>query len=310
MTGIMKTAMPGYEAMDVLAALEAAAGYGLDGCLFSHLLDVALDLDAGRLAEVRARGVELGVKPAAGIGWINPHHLDRAAALVALGGGDYRRGFARAIEAAAAFGLTDLFFMISLIEDRFDTDLTWSGQLAASTRFLASLAPILRANGVRLLLKTHEEITTQEILRVIEAVGEDAIGVALDPVNVMVRLEEPLAAARRVAPYVRQVHLDDAIIRFAGDGIRRILHPLGQGQIDWPGILALVGAAPRFLEMHRGQFAMPVFEPGWLAPQSDVVLPELAALLEMAVASGDAPDAWNQDLPLTRLPATLEALRP
>ena len=308
MTGIMKTAIPGYEAMDVSAALAATARLGLDGCLFSHILDLSPDCDRDTLRAVRAEADGLGVRLAAGIGWINPFHLDRAWQVAAVGGGDFAAGFARAIEGAADIGLTDLYFMISLIEDRFDAALPWQRQLDESTRFLETLAPALRANGVRLLLKTHEEITTFEMVRVIEAVGDDVIGVALDPVNVLVRIEDPVAATRRVAPYVRQVHLDDAMVRFIDGGIRRVLFPYRHGLIDWPAILALTGDAPCFIEMHRGLFSMPVFDAAWLRQQPDLALPEFAAVLRMAAAAGATPDEWDQASPLARLPDTLKAL--
>ena len=47
-------------------------------------------------------------------------------------------------------------------------------------------------------MKTHEEITTTEAMRLVEEVGEDVLGIAFDPVNVVVRGELPTAAACRV----------------------------------------------------------------------------------------------------------------
>lgn len=75
------------------------------------------------------------------------------------------------------------------------------------------------AHGSRLLLKTHEEITSFEIVRIIEKVGADVIGVLLDPVNFVARLEEPIVYNARVAPYVRQVHLEDFVVRYNDKGL-------------------------------------------------------------------------------------------
>jgi hypothetical protein len=163
---------------------------------------------------------------------------------------------------------------------------------------------------VRLLVKTHEEITSFEIARLVVEVGPDMLGVALDPVNLLVRIEDPVEATKRIAPYVRQVFLDDAVVRFAEGGLRRFLHPLGQGDVDCPAILALVpkGAAG-FVELHRGQFAMPIFDPTWRQGQPDMPLREFAAIVGLAARASSREMAWDQAVPLSRLQPTLDALQ-
>ncbi len=44
--------------------------------------------------------------------------------------------------------------------DRFRTDVTWADQFQATERFIGMLAPVLREQGCRVDLETHEEITT------------------------------------------------------------------------------------------------------------------------------------------------------
>lgn len=60
----------------------------------------------------------------------------------------------------------------------------------------------------------------------------EVLGISFDPVNVLVRLEDPVAAARRVAPYVHHVHVDDAVVIFVDDGLERKLYPPGEGFVD------------------------------------------------------------------------------
>jgi sugar phosphate isomerase/epimerase len=309
MIGIMKTAIPGYDQYSPAEALAATAKLGLEACLFSHVLELSADLDRGELRAVREMAAELNLSLAAGVGWINPFHLDRSVQVTALGDGDFLAGLRRVVIAAADIGLTDTFFRISPISDRFDRSVPWREQLVATAALLRRFAPILRDCGSRLLLKTHEEITTFEIVTLVEDIGPDVIGVALDPVNVLVRIEDPVKAAKRVAPYVRQVQLDDAVVRFTEGGIRRVLYPLYQGLIDWPAILSLVSNVPRFIELHRGQFSMPVFDSRWLAAHPDLSLTEFATIMEIAVKAGKIPDPWDQSDPLTRLQPTLHSLR-
>ncbi len=89
-----------------------------------------------------------------------------------LGGGDYRRGMIMMMEAAAEVGCQDLWVATAnykprlpgyFVFDRFRTDVTWTEQLAATERFLHSLAPAARDLGCHLNLETHEEITSFEL---------------------------------------------------------------------------------------------------------------------------------------------------
>src|SRR5438046_642930 len=89
-------------------------------------------------------------------------------------------------------------------------------------------------------METHEEITTFEVVRLVEAVGPDVMGVTFDIANVTHRGEDPVAAAHRVAPYTRQTHLKDMILVLDEDGARRQMRPCGQGVVNYEVILPLL----------------------------------------------------------------------
>ena len=182
----------------------------------------------------------------------------------------------------------------------------WTIQLDAVATGLEQLAPTLEHLDFRLLIKTHEEITSFEIGRLIDKVGQKRMGVALDPVNLLVRLEDPTAGVRRLQAHVSQIHLDDAQVRFDGTSVRRYLCPFGQGAIEWPAIFGLCPEAAVWIELHRGQFAVPAFDPDWLAEQPDLNLKEYAAVLAMAVqaTAGLPPDQTD---PSARLPSLVDA---
>jgi len=61
-------------------------------------------------------------------------------------------------------------------------------------------------------VETHEEITSFEVARLAEAVGPDVVGVTFDTANVLARAENPMAAARRLAPYTHLSHAKDGIL--------------------------------------------------------------------------------------------------
>src|SRR5262249_8369500 len=155
----------------------------------------------------------LGMYLETGLGKVNPYASPEAPELRAIGDGDIRLGFERMMCACAAIDCRELWIGTAnrksqyagrFSYDRFRTDVAWDDQLVATERFLPTLAPIARDLGIHLNLETHEEITTFECVRLVEAVGPDVMGVVFDTSNVLHRGEDPVAAAGRIAPYVRQ----------------------------------------------------------------------------------------------------------
>lgn len=289
--------------MSAKEALQAAAAHGFSGLLFNSLFDISATLDPAEMRAVRSEADRLGLALSASLGFINPAAPSRGAKVIEAGNGDMTAGVKRLIGLAADIGINDLFLVIGMIEDRFEP--SWQAQRDTVARLIRDCGPLLRARGARLLLKTHEEITTDEVLALVRAVGGDLLGVAFDPVNVVCRMEDPMAAARRVAPHTAIVHVDDTVLRFEGDGIRRYLAPIGEGVLDWDAILALMPAAKIWIEMHSGQFAMPVFDPAWLKAQPELAVAEFASVLAMAQRFGDRDMPWDQARPADRLPQAM-----
>lgn len=308
MIGIIKSSLPDAKSLNAMQALQAAAQHKLKGLLFNSLYDISPTLDPAEMQAVRAEADRLGLVISASLGVANPALPFRGEKILEAGNGDLEAGVKRLITLAAGIGIKDLFFVIGMIEERFHETITWQQQRDAVATMILNCAPVLRAHGARLLIKTHEEITTSEIVALVEKVGPDLLGIAYDPVNVICRMEGPVTAARRVAPYTAQVHVDDAIVRFQDGGIRRFLTTLGDGSIDWDAILALMPKANVWIEMHSGQFAMPVFDADWLRLQPDIALDEFASVLAMAQKFGSREMAWDQTRPTDRLPQALGKL--
>jgi sugar phosphate isomerase/epimerase len=158
--------------------------------------------------------------------------------------------------------------------------------LADSTALLQRLAPVLRDCASRINLETHGDVTTFELLRMIEAVGDDVLGVCLDTANVPLHGEHPVAAAHRVAPFTHLLHCKDLILSFADEGLRRQTLPPGRGLIDWP---ALVGELVRYspdicltIEDHKWIFDAAIYTPQWRESQRDVTRDEVLDVVAMA----------------------------
>ncbi|GAA4357879.1 sugar phosphate isomerase/epimerase family protein [Microbacterium rhizosphaerae] len=294
--------------------LARAAELGLEGVFFRSILELSPTLDRGELEAAMAAARELGQRVEAGAGKVNPFATPEAPGIRALGGGDYLRAMRMMIEAAGSVGITELWSATANYQfrlrglsafDRFRTDVEWGEQLAATERFLHRLAPILRDSGVHLNLETHEEITTFELVRLVESVGPDVLGITLDTANVLVRGEDPTAAARRAAPYVRSTHIRDAALFFRPDGIARILQPVGEGVIDWALLLEplrdhdLMLSIEGIVEDTRAEMTLQIYDRRWQDGHPDLDLAEafevvrLTSSYEARVAAGDAP-GWQE----------------
>lgn len=303
-----------------LASLDHGKSFGMAGLFYRTVLDMSPTLDQGELAAIRQRADELGMYVEAGLGKVNPYAIPEAPEMRAIGDGDVMLGFRRMMEACAAIGCTELWIGTANYKtvyagkwayDRFRTDVTWAEQLKASEKVLHKLAPIARDLGIHMNMETHEEITTFEILRLIEAVGEDVLGVVLDTLNPMQRGEHPVWAARRVAPFVRQTHIKDAYLAHMPGGITVQSRACGDGVIDFAGVLkalaehnptltlSLECAGPRDAGFVPRHTLVEVFDPDWLASHPDLTLTEYAAFLEMIeayrarIVSGEVP-TWEQ----------------
>ncbi|MDR2997469.1 MAG: sugar phosphate isomerase/epimerase, partial [Microbacterium sp.] len=212
-----------------LGLLQRCADDGYDGVFFRTILDVTTTLDTGVLRDVRQKADELGLYLEMGLGKINPFNISEERGIRDIGEGDYLLGMTRMIEAAAEIRCTDLWADTANYQghswglfaiDRFRTDVEWDDQLRMTTKFVQRLVPVLDAHDAHLAVETHEEITTDELARMGEEVGE-RFGVTLDLANVVVRGEDPVAAARRMAPFVRQTHMRDVALFTTPQGLRR-----------------------------------------------------------------------------------------
>lgn len=312
--GVDSTKFRGIEDGSATGMVEAAAAHGLEGVFFRSMFELSPTLDAGELAEFAARAAELGQLVQSGVGKVNPFATPEAPAIRDLGDGDYLAGMRRMIEAAAGIGIRDLWTATANYQfrygtqlfscDRFRTDVAWSEQLAATEWFLHRLAPILRDHDMHLNLETHEEITTFELVRLVEAVGPDVLGITFDSANVLVRCEDPVAAVERAAPYIRATHLRDAALFFRSEGIARILAPVGAGVIDWDRLLAPLAGRDLLLAIEgavddtRAEMHAQVFDPRWQAGHPDLTAAEALEVVrltrdyEARVAAGTAP-GWD-----------------
>lgn len=107
---------------------------------------------------------------------------------------------------------------------------------------LDRVMPSFEAAGVTLALETYEQVSTANLVDLVERVGSDRLGICLDPANVVAGLELPKDAVERCAPLTRNVHAKDfAFARQDGwVGFTYSGAPMGDGLHDYPHLLETV----------------------------------------------------------------------
>jgi len=274
--------------LDPFGQLDWIRAHGFEGAQFGGLGE-----DLGRMREIRAHADRLGLYAHVSVGSVNPCRRQEPMAA-------QRQALAGEIERAAACGWHELHSSLGGPDDRYRSAVPWSEQVRAATELLRSLGGVLRAHGSRIDLETHGEITTFELVRLVEAAGPEIAGVCLDTANVLCFGEDPVAAARRVAPYTHLTHTKDAIVYFCERGVRRQGRAPGQGVVDWEAILPILGAhapdLPLSIEDHKWLFDAEIFDPAWHAEQADLSRAELGAFVRLAwdcqrrIHAGELPD--------------------
>ena len=106
--------------------------------------------------------------------------------------------------------------------------------LVVTLRYLAGYC---RKKGLDFLFETGQETPTT-LLRTIEDIGLDNVGVNLDPANlILYGKANPVDALDVIGTYVRGVHAKDGLYPTSGRYLGKEV-PLGQGKVDFPRLVA------------------------------------------------------------------------
>lgn len=129
--------------------------------------------------------------------------------------------------------------------DRFSRTTDISACLQKAATALQTVVPALQDEGVVLAIENHGDVTSRELVDLLETIGSPSIGICLDVGNSLCVFEDPVAAARRMAPYAVSCHFKDYRVQMTYSGCAITGVALGQGNIDLPGIAAVLKSAPR-----------------------------------------------------------------
>lgn len=281
---------------DAYALMDLAVSLGLSGVEFPPEWGLQ-SLERPVLEEARARAEAYGL-------------------FIVLDGGVVDVDELRAlIPAAAILGAPVVRVIASTIlcGDRRAVRETWPDYLAELARRLREVRGLAEELGVDIAIENHQDLTSEELLALCEAVGSARVGVNLDAINPLAVVEEPLAFAHRVAPAIKNVHLKDYHLHSTPEGFRLVRCAIGDGVLDVPGLFALLRhaapGAPVSIELgalhaRHVRFLEDDFWPGYAPRRVEEVLPVLR-LREARARPRDEEwrTPWEREAPAEELAA-------
>ena len=107
--------------------------------------------------------------------------------------------------------------------------------MAEAQTLINKIIPAYEASGVKLALETYEQLSSPDLVALVESVGSTSLGICLDPANCVATLEYPKEVIDRCAPYVLNLHIKDFAFTRRGGWVGFTLEgvELGKGLLDY-----------------------------------------------------------------------------
>ena len=115
----------------------------------------------------------------------------------------------------------------------------WNAFRADSIKRLELAEPILRRHNVILAVENHKDWRSDEFVEILRHLDSEHIGVNFDFGNNIALLEDPIAVAEALAPWIRSTHLKDMGVAEYADGFQLSEVPLGEGILDLPKLISI-----------------------------------------------------------------------
>jgi sugar phosphate isomerase/epimerase len=114
---------------------------------------------------------------------------------------------------------------------------------------LKSAMPDFEQAGIRLALENHDRFKVQTLVRILERIGSDYVGICLDTANSFGALEGPDVVVAALGRWAVNVHVKDFVVQRASHkmGFSVEGRPAGKGQLDVAWLLHTLRAQGRDL---------------------------------------------------------------
>lgn len=277
--------------LDVWQLIDWVVAHRLEGMQVSYKL--VEPLSANQVEDVVARNEDLDLYLELAGPSINPNRAGRTVSEVVA-------EWAALLPLAASIGAPLVNTAFGLLTERTSLSPTLEVQIQQSTDVLRQLASLGEAHNVAITVELHVDLTSHELVRIIEAVDSPFVGVNLDTANACGLMEDPVEAAERLAPYTQTAHLKDTCIYPAPGGYNwQGGSVLGRGVVDLPTIVDILYRANPDINLNiedsGGFLHIPVDDPQFfdslteLTPQQVMSFNRLLREGEAQVRSGQQP---------------------
>ena len=206
-----------------------------------------------------------------------------------------------------------------LLKERTFSAPTLAEQIELTIQVLRELSLLAADHDVIITMELHVDLTSLELVHIIEAVDSAHVRVNLDTANALGLLEDPVDAARALAPYVHTTHFKDTCIYPTEEGYNWLGGaPLGRGLIDLPAVVEILYQANPDVHLNiedsGGFIPIPMYDEAFLRSFTDLTPVRMARFLrhlwlgEQQVRSGLHPrpeESQHIDWP-TVIPARLQ----
>ncbi|MEI6775429.1 MAG: sugar phosphate isomerase/epimerase [Chloroflexales bacterium] len=207
----------------------------------------------------------------------------------------------RHIPAAAALGIRTLRVTVSTVVEgwrsRFIAD--WDRYIDEVIARLREVRPLAEHYGVCIAVENHQDATSDDLLRIVDAVGGDHIGITFDPTNAFIVAEDPLTIIGRLSPHIRNIHLSDYTVYPSDQGWRLVRCSLGEGNMNLRRLFAAIEqfapTAPCQIELvsHTARHLRLFADDWWVGYPPRDIRQILPVLRQFAQTSRSAGDEWR-----------------
>jgi len=196
--------------------------------------------------------------------------LERGLGFVVAGERVGEAGLRDALQVAERLGAPTVRCTLSgvLCGDRRGFPGGWRAHLQHCTAELERVLPEAERLKIAIGVENHQDADSEDLLALCRRFESCYLGITLDCANPLAVMEEPVAFAERLAPYLRHAHLKDYRLHPAPNGFRLVRCALGEGVVDYPALFRLFEAQEwpitRSIEMAALQARqIPMLERSW-----------------------------------------------
>ena len=261
--------------LDSMGLLQKTIDYRLEGLqLGSQAFLKDADLRKRFMDKLQAHGmyVELG-----GSG-VNPRDSGKSV-------DDLVESWKPLFPLAAEMGSPTLNTCFGLLKERTMASPTFAEQYKMTTEVLSKLAPIAEEHNVVVTMELHVDLTYTELANMMTQVNSPGIGVNLDTANALGMMEDPVEAARVLAPYAKTTHYKDTCVYATPEGYNwQGGAPLGTGLVDLPTITELLYQHNPDINLNIedgfGFIAIPMYDEAFLESFDDLTPTKMAKFFQ------------------------------